>query len=83
MKSTNQVIKSIQALIAGKGWAIRAASIRLGEGNFSTVLIEREFAAKGREWSTHKYCNGQLFWGHYDMSEADARADYAERAKSL
>ena len=81
MKSTNQALKEINSAARRNGWDIVAASGSVqGEGGRAVVMVKRDGAQIGREYSTHEFAHGNFFWGHYDLSEADARADYVARS---
>ena len=81
MKSTNQAVKQINAAARRNGWDIVAASVSLAsDGPRAVVMVKRERAQIGREYSTHEFAHGGFFWGHYDLTENDARADYLARS---
>jgi predicted amidohydrolase len=81
MKSTNKAVKQINTAARKNGWDIVAASVSLAsDGARAIVLVKRDRAQLGREYSTHEFAYGKFFWGHYDMSEQAARADYAARS---
>lgn len=81
MKSTNEAVKQINAAARRNGWDIVAASVSLAsDGARAVVMVKRDRAQLGREYSTHEFANGGFFWGHYDLTEDDARADYVARS---
>jgi hypothetical protein len=84
MKSTNETVKAINSAARKNGWDIVAASVSMGDSftcSRCVVLVKRDRATfDGREYSTHEFGNGGFFWGHYDLTADEARADYVKRS---
>lgn len=81
MKSTNQALKEINSAARRNGWDIVAASVSVqSEGAHAVVMVKRDRAQIGREYSTHEFAHGNFFWGHYDLTEKQAREDYVSRS---
>lgn len=82
MKNANgfESIERVAAL-AGKLGQLVGVSISLDRGA-AVVTIKRDYSPfEGREYCTLEYCEGAsgLFYGHYDLSQADAAADHRAR----
>jgi hypothetical protein len=83
MKSTAQNAEQIQNAVAALPFnaELLKLSVSLNAGG-AVVTVQRE---RG-DFVTYEWAAvnpGQLFWGHYDMTETEAAADHAQRFARL
>ena len=81
MKNGFNINADINRLAASYGWQVERVFLKLGDGNFSTVLLSRKNQRpENKAYTTVYFCNGSFFWGHYDMDFETAISDFYERA---
>jgi len=83
MKSTTQNAEAIQRAVASLPFnaELLKLSVSLNAGG-AVLTVQRD----GGDFVTYEWAAvnpGQLFWGHYDMTETEAAADHAQRFSRL